>query len=339
MNGASLRSVFGFWLSAAVMAGTITPASSIRIGDEDRSTFKEYSKQLGISLEALQTLFGATLRIVCPWTEGGAALVSTNGIFLTANHIFFEKRAQKNPFSKCYAEPLFGNKKFNIDPFNYVSGPDFRGHVSPAEQDIFIGRILNDDIGIQPYEIGSANNLPGQNVVSVSQGQKNWKGKKHKTPSIGQCTVMTTSVLSVYTDCDSDKGSSGASLLRSPIDPGQTPALIGIGVWTYYGDDGPYTNKDCDDTTKCATQHLRINAAIVGQVGELSEKIERIRTYQPLVESEIRERGKEYAKIVQRYLKSKGYYAGSIDGVYGRGSRRALVRCIVESNCQTGIPE
>lgn len=253
----------------AFLFAMVSPGGAIRIGKEDRSTFEEFRMLHQLSENQIQELFGASLRVVCPWGVAGASLVTREGAFVSVDHIFFGKEAKREPLKKCFVETLFGKKRLEIDPRHYYRGRDIRREASVNEQDIFVGRLLLKSLDILPYRVGRTK-VTGEQVISVSQGQINWKGKRYPTPSVGQCTILSTTALSMFSDCDSDKGSSGASLLDFSL--GEPPRLVGVGTWTYYGDRGPYSSRDCDDTTKCATQHLSIGVDIIEKISAASSQ-------------------------------------------------------------------
>ena len=43
--------------------------------------------------------------------------------------------------------------------------------------------------------------------------------------------------------------------------------------------------------------------------------------------------GEENVRLYQKFLKEAGYYSGAVDGIMGRGTRRAFQACI-RAGCQ-----
>ena len=91
-----------------------------------------------------------------------------------------------------------------------------------------------------------------------------------KRSSIGLCGVLRTTAFSALTDCDADGGSLGGALLKFPFHRGGPSTIVGITVGGTYGAGG--RKADCDDTTKCATEHLAITADIIEKINELSAR-------------------------------------------------------------------
>ncbi len=48
--------------------------------------------------------------------------------------------------------------------------------------------------------------------------------------------------------------------------------VVGVTVATFYGDAGVYSDKDCDDTVACATQHLTLIDDVLSEINELSSR-------------------------------------------------------------------
>ncbi|WP_119268256.1 trypsin-like peptidase domain-containing protein [Taklimakanibacter deserti] len=255
-----------FWkISLAATLGCFvlaSPALGIRIGSDDRMTFGEFASASGLKDSEVQRLFSASVRIVCPWGTGGAALIGDGRVFVTADHVIFGTADEELAPLVCYLESFDGKQKFQIDAKTLIRGKSVQPKaISTGDNDWTIGRIRSAVAGIVPYRLGRSRK-PGQEVIAVSQGQLNWKNHTYPTPSIGKCRILSASISSDYTDCDSDKGSSGATLLGPVLSTGEAPELIGIGVWTYYGPAGAYSSKDCDDTRKCATQYVGIRGKL-----------------------------------------------------------------------------
>jgi hypothetical protein len=117
-------------------------ASAIRVGAEDRSTFDEFRKRNKLTPAQMRSFFDASLRIVCPWNTANASLVTSTGVFVTVDHIFFGAGAPKrNPLGKCHLESFNRKRQYKIDTQNFYRGPDLRPQALPYEQDFFIGRV------------------------------------------------------------------------------------------------------------------------------------------------------------------------------------------------------
>lgn len=223
-------------------------------------TFGEFATANNLKDNEVQRLFGATVRIVCPWGTGGAALIGDGRVFVTAGHMLSGVGNETAAPRQCRLASFDGTQTFEIDHKSLVQGKST--NAAPAvDNDWAIGKIRSSAMGITPYRLGKPRKA-GEGVLAISQGQINWKGHPYPTPSIGKCRILTSSASSYYTDCDSDKGSSGATLLSPTLSIDDPPELIGIGVWTYYGPNGVYSSKDCDDTSKCATQYIAIRGKL-----------------------------------------------------------------------------
>lgn len=236
-----------------------SPAFGIRIGPDDRMTYSEFAAANGLKDSEVRELFGASLRVVCPWGTGGVALIGDGRVFLTAAHLLFGVDDAALSPSKCHIESFDGSQSLEIDTKTLIRG---KANASASgDGDWVIGKITSVAVGVTPYRLGRSR-TPGEQVLAISQGQLNWSGHAYPTPSIGKCRILTVTASSYFTDCDSDKGSSGATLLSPVLSTDEAPELIGIGVWTYYGSAGAYSDKDCDDTSKCATQYVGLRGQL-----------------------------------------------------------------------------
>ncbi len=100
-------------------------------------------------------------------------------------------------------------------------------------------------------------------------------------------------------------------------------------------------------------QHLGHGAANTMKfANEFAEELVKFASGDPSVETNIRitkpkgsvqayeklfeESGKVHVMVTQEDLKNKGYYSGAIDGIYGRGTRGALLRCVQNRDCSYG---
>jgi hypothetical protein len=104
----------------------------------------------------------------------------------------------------------------------------------------------------------------------IAQGQARWKA--YPTPSIGECSIVSATELSQFSDCDADLGSSGGSLLEFTLS--EPPRLIGILAWGYSASGQPDAHKDCDVVSRCMSQHVIITDDIRAKISELSDGIE-----------------------------------------------------------------
>ncbi len=260
------------WIALALALCLVSPASAIRIGEEDRKTFETFDTDNGLTKHQMRTMFGATLRIICARGGGTGAVVSETGVFLTAEHVLYDPHADGDPLRLCRAQSLFGKTIYRIDRVNYFRGSEFRHEATGEfEKDIFIGRLVADEIDIEPFKIELVELAPGDWVYAVAQGQENWRADGDiKRPSIGLCGVLETTSLSALTDCDADGGSSGGPLLRFPFRRGAVSTLVGITVSVDFGPSKREAAKDCEDTLKCSTQHLIIDQEVLAKINELS---------------------------------------------------------------------
>ncbi len=151
-------------------------SSAIRIGEEDRQTLGEYAKSHGLAYSDLPTLFGAVLRITCPWSQGAGVLVSDTGVVLTAEHLLFGPDADDEPFFKCYAESLFEiSERMLFDQRNYVRGSDFRPDADRYERDVLLLKLRASRLKARPLNIAAPPDTPGDQFTVFAQGQINWR--------------------------------------------------------------------------------------------------------------------------------------------------------------------
>ncbi len=253
------------WIALALALCLVSPASAIRIGDEDRQTLGEYAEAHELEFNELPKLFGAALRVRCPWGVGGAALVARNGTILTAEHLIFGSHAEQNPLRRCFVESLFElRKKLHFDARHFLRGSRLRPDAGRQEQDFVILRLRDNDLIARPFVIGEPVQ-PGDRVVAFAQGQANWASKPFLTPSVGECQVLAATRFTLHSNCDADRGSSGGPLLEFQAGPDKPPVLVGITVST------PDTDVDCNTERWCTTSHITINSEIAKLVAEVAK--------------------------------------------------------------------
>lgn len=203
------------------------------IGKDGRNTEQEYSTAKGQSLGEIEDRFAATGLLNCKKSRASAQLTGDGWTLTTAAHVF-KSRENKCKLSERPENCVFHYRSRGIEKTAKITSIFKIGYqcTKPnSERDWAILKLADEVRDIEPYDLPGEwdHPYPDLKVISVSARTVDFtrfdkiSGKLTNPKSIEDCTVKFTyrsrgdnymGATLFQTDCDSDHGSSGGSILR-----------------------------------------------------------------------------------------------------------------------------
>lgn len=252
------------------------------VGEDGRKTEEEYARYKNVPLYEIQNRFAATGILRCPNRIGSAQLTGDNRTLTSVAHLFRSRECKTiNRPDECTFEYVTKGTKRSMR----LSGEVEMGHYCESSwraQDWSILKLAAPIEDVTPYMVPGEfdDPMPGTKVVSVSAGAVDFRRKDKITgtvvtpKSIEECTVKWLhpgpggfNSIAFDTDCDSDHGNSGGSVLRVT-----KVGLMLVGVTAGARAEKNHSKSNEYREQEWATRHMSVYGKFLEAIGKSLEK-------------------------------------------------------------------
>jgi hypothetical protein len=223
---------------AMVLAACVLPGRAVQAGSKpgvegtgELLTLRAFQKKRRFKTAEMKRRFGAVGRIVCPFGSATAFLIRSNNVFITSDHLFFDREKDariRGELSKCSISFFFGGR-YRIDARSVIHG--FKTTKTAYLfnwNDWAAGKLTKPVQGVEPFELGPAN-LPLGAAVTVISGGMNDAVPRVCAGALSS-KLAVASVSEITTTCSSAPGASGGPTIAGSIDQTTQFPLIAIGL-------------------------------------------------------------------------------------------------------------